>query len=570
MSRRPVRRRPVRRRALAVLAAVGLALAGCAAMPDSGPVTAANIVPPDDVRVTLIADGPSRDATANQIVQGFLRAVAAGGGDDFAVAREYLAGPVAQTWNPRAQVRIYSARDEPIYSETPEGAVRVAVPASASLDAEGRYTEAAADSVMQLDFSLARGLDGQWRIVALDDGILLAPVAFDAQYSDQQLYFLTADREMLVPETRWFPDRSAATQIVRQLLEGPSPWLAGGVTTAAPTGTQLVGDSVLLADGVATVELSPEVLSMDPATRTLFRAQLEESLRTLRMAHTVRITVGGNPLPQDEDVPGPLRPLYVTGNPVVVADDELLRFNGTELLPLPDGVALEGFDPRSPALPYDETPGSIVLLDGTDRLITRPTTQQEAVLLDTGTDLVAPSIDRLGWVWTTPRRSDGTVRALQPNGTAVDVTASWLTDASVLSMRISRDGARAVVVSETDGVSRADVTAVVRDAGGAPVALGEPVGVGDMLLSASVVTWVDETTVAILGTSGTDPVPSVHLVAIGGPSTDLPAVEGAQTITAATGDRSLVLGTEDGQLFARNGLGWTPTLVGARDPAFPG
>lgn len=561
-------RRPALVRALTVTLA--LLLAGCASMPDSGPVTAANVVVPAGVPVTLIADGPTRGATANQIVQGFLRAVAAGGGDDFAVAREYLAGPVAQTWNPRAQVRVYSARDEPIYSETPEGAVRVTVPAAASVDAQGRYTEALPDSLMQLDFSLARGRDDQWRIVALDDGILVSPGAFEAQYSEQRLHFLTADRELLVPETRWFPDRNAATQIVRHLLEGPSPWLAGAVTTAAPTGTQLVGDSVLIADGVVNVDLSTEALGMNPAARAAFLAQLEESLRTVRMAHTVRVSVGGTPLAAAEEVEGPQRRVYVTGNPVVVAGDELVRFTGTELLELPGAVPLAGRTPRAPALPYDEAPGAAVLLEGTDRLVTLPTVQEDSLLLETGADLVAPSIDRLGWIWTTPRVSDGTVRAIQRNGTRVEVSASWLTDAAVRSLRISRDGARAVVVSETDGVSRTSIAAVIRGLGGSPAALGEPVRIGESLLSASVATWVDETTVAVLGTSGADPLPSVHLVTVGGPTSDLPAVEGAVSVAAATGDRTLVLGTDDGRLFERNGLGWTLAATDVHDPAFPG
>lgn len=562
-------RRPRTVRALAVVIAL-LMLAGCATMPDSGPVTAADAPVPDDVPVAMLADGPSRDATANQIVQGFMRAVAAGGGDDFSLAREYLAGPVAQSWNPRAQVRVYSAREEPVYSETPEGAVRVTVPAAASLDASGRYTEAAPDAMLELDFSLARGNDGQWRIVALDDGILLSPTAFDSQYTEQPLYFLTTDGETLVPELRWFANRTAVTQIVRQLLAGPSPWLAGAVTTAVPTGTQLVGDSVLVADGVATVELSSEALSLASSDRAALRAQLEESLRSVRLANSVRVTAGGNMLPATEDGDGPQRRLYVTGNPVMLAGDELVRFNGTELRQLPDGVPMEGFDPRSPALPYDESPGVPVLLDGPDRLVTLPTAEEESVLLETGSDLVAPSIDRLGWVWTTPEVSDGTIRAVQRNGEGVDVAASWLADASVLSLRISRDGARAVIVSETDDVSRVDIAAVARDSSGTPLSLGEPVRVGESLLTATVASWVDETTVAVLGTSGSDPEPSVHLVVVGGSTTKLPAVPDAETIASASGDRTLVLGTSDGALFERNGLGWTPAITGVRDPAFPG
>src|SRR5699024_10026336 len=162
MTAAPTRRRVAARLAAAVTAAV-LTAAGCVSLPDSGPVNAADPVPQAGSSVALLAYGPTPDATANQIVQGFLRAVAAGAGDEFAVAREYLAGPAAETWNPRAQVRVYTARDI-TYSQAEDGAVRASAVADASVDAQGRYTEASPDSVIELDFTLARTADGQWRI----------------------------------------------------------------------------------------------------------------------------------------------------------------------------------------------------------------------------------------------------------------------------------------------------------------------------------------------------------------------------------------------------------------------
>lgn len=100
--------------------------------------------------------------------------------------------------------------------------------------------------------------------------------------------------------------------------------------------------------------------------------------------------------------------------------------------------------------------------------------------------------------------------------------------------------------------------------------LGDPVPVGEVLTSATVATWVDEQTVAVLGTSGGDPTTAVHLVTIGGPTTVLPAIENATRVTAGTGDRTIVVGTAEGELYERNGLGWTLALTGAYDPTMPG
>lgn len=562
---RGARHRTLRARLLVAVAAL-LALAGCVSIPDSGPVRAADPLPPEGSSVTLIAYGPTPGATAHQIVQGFLRAVAAGGGDEFAVAREYLAGPVAQTWNPRAYVRVYTARDI-TFSQTDEGAVRASATAEGSIDAQGRYTEAAPDTQVELDFTLARTADGQWRIVDLDDGILISPVVFEAQYDSYRLYFLSPDGEALVPETRWYPSRSAPSLIVRHLLEGPSSWLVGGVTTALPTGTQLVSDTVTVTDGVARVELSAEPLATAPSQQALMLAQLEESLRSVPSVQSVEVLVGGTPLVVDE-APDLLRNPYVTGSPVVIAEGVPQRFTGSGLVPM-SGAGIAA-DPRMPALPYEDLPGRPVALDGTDRLVTLPTQTDPGTLLLTGQDLVAPSIDRHGWIWTTPRANQGAVQAVLPNGTVVRVGARWLDGADVLSLRISRDGARAVVVSRTDGVSQVDVAAVLRDVDSRPLALGDPVRIGESVGPAQAVTWVDDQTVAVLGAQTGEGAPAVHLVPIGGPTTDLPPVAGATRITAGTGDRTLVLGTEDGELYERNGLGWNLAATDVFDPAFPG
>src|SRR5699024_4174095 len=157
-----------------------------------------------------------------------------------------------------------------------------------------------------------------------------------------------------------------------------------------------------------------------------------------------------------------------------------------------------------------------------------------------------------------------------PSGVATEVSASWLAGSDVLSLRISRDGTRAVVVREIDGSSQVEVAAVLREADGRPTGLDEPVRIGESLGSARAVTWVDEQTVGILGASGGDAAPSVHLVTVGGPSTDLPSVTDATRVTAATGDRTLVVGTADGELYERNGLGWTLATTDVYDPAFPG
>ncbi|HLS48362.1 MAG TPA: LpqB family beta-propeller domain-containing protein [Actinomycetaceae bacterium] len=562
------RPRSLLRRVLAGLVLLAM-LAGCATMPTTGPVMAADPIFPREDRVVLVAYGPQPGATAPQIVQGFLRAVAAGAADDFAVAREYLAGPVAQRWDPLAQVRVYEERDELHLSQTDTGAIRVRVQAGANVDARGRYSTSGPDTTIETDFSLARDHTGEWRIVELEDGVLLSPAAFDAQFASHPLYFLTHDRRMIVPEIRWFPRRNVATQIVRSLLDGPSPWLAGSVTTAFPPSTRLAVDSVVVADGVAQVELSAEVLGIDEAQTALVLAQLYESLRTVPAVRSVEVRAAGTRLPAPETPPN-LSPAYITRQAVALGEDEVLAFTGAELQPAPEYLPLPSADVRGLAVPYDDAPGrSVVVLDG-DLLMTVPTPEAEATTLYVGSDLVDPSIDRHGWAWTSHRNSDGRLIAVAESGAVAEVTARWLTDAEVLALRISRDGARAVVVWRTEDAVRAEVAGVLRDLDDAPLQLGEPIALDEALTDVLDVAWVDEDTVAVLGAVAPGAERQVHLVGVGGRSSDLPPVPGAQRITAASGDRSLLLTTAEGELYERNGLGWTVAATGVRDPAYPG
>lgn len=555
-------------RRVALALAGALALVGCSTLPSSGPVTPVEAAAGNAGQVYPVAFGPSQDATPEQIVEGFVLAMAAGAGDEFSLAREYLDGPVARTWDPRAQVRVYAAGDDVAYMEAEDGSVRAEVLAAASVDADGRYTEAAPGTQIELDFSLMRNADGQWRIVDLDDGILLSPAVFDAQYDAHALYFLSTDREVLVPELRWFPERYASTLIVRNLLAGPSPWLAPGVVTAFPEGTTLTDEGVSVVENVATIDLTSEVLSSVSLDQALMIAQLTESLRAVRSVGAVNVTSVGVELSADQAYPALVRNLYVPASPTVIAEGELRRIVGPELVAV-DGVgSLAGIDARHPALPLEEN-GRAVILDGTDRLVTVPEAGGVPELLYEGFRLTAPSIDRQGWAWTASRGSASEVVAVEGDE-VVSVAAPWLAEREPISLRVSRDGARALVAWAEEGRSVIGIASVVRDVTGRPIRLADPVLIGEGIAGVADVTWVDELTVAVLGTQIDDGSASVHLLTIGGARSVLPSVPGAIDIAAATGDLTLVVATADGDLFTRTGLGWSVAAVGVAYPTFQG
>ena len=85
--------------------------------------------------------------------------------------------------------------------------------------------------------------------------------------------------------------------------------------------------------------------------------------------------------------------------------------------PLPDGAG-------SPAL---EPGGGVVAVRlGAGEVAVVPTDGGPPFPVLTGTALVAPSVDRFGWVWSGERTSAGVLRAARADGTTVEVELPWL------------------------------------------------------------------------------------------------------------------------------------------------
>lgn len=557
--------------AIAMFLAAAVAFSACAGLPQSGPVTAADTELPASGQVSLFAPGPSTGAEPEEIVGGFLDAVMAGFGDDFVVAREFLAGSAVEDWRPGENTQIHGS-SAPEIERTATGAVQVSVDAVATVDEMGRYTQAPVDAVFDAEMTLARNAAGEWRIVDLPDGILLPAANFSLAYSATYLHFLTPDDQYFVLETRWFPRENLATSATHALLAGPSEWLEPGVRTAAPSGTRLRVDSVPLGtDGVATVDLTSAVLEAEVSERALLRAQIESTLTSTADVREVRLVIGQQAFDTGSSQPElSLYPYSTPSSWLAIADGELMQVSDGEVTPHP-GSELLGDDLSSPATGYGEDPPSVVI-DGGDSLVTVPDFQSPPTILVEGRELLAPSIDRFGWIWTVSNEDEEEPEliAVQSTGERVSVTAPWIAEGAVLALRISRDGSRAGLIREVAGEAVVEVVAVQRDPDGRPGQLAEPSTVAQRLEDPSDLAWVGPTTLAVLATSDLEPSRAVHTVPLGAPHGALPVVEGAARITAGRGDTSLLVTTEGGTIFERNGATWRAAHVGLEDPALPG
>ena len=608
-------RPPGRRAVLLALAGVlGGAVTGCARIPGTGPVRAGGAVEAEEESAYRVQPpGPIPGASPAELVQGFLLA-GIGVDDDFEAAREFLASGRRSSWRPTARTVVHpvaslalqvgEATGQPAAGDdaaqvtgVPEGAtvpVRVGAPVLAEVDQTGRYSSAPVGQRVDVVLTLV-GEGGEWRISDAPDLLLLDEGRFGRVFSLRAVAFTSRSSDRLVPDPRWLLDRaSAATTLVEQVLEGPPAWLAPAVSSGAPGGTALPAGSVVVSAGTATVDLPASLQRERTSQVKELQRQVVATLGTLGSgAGQVQVTLDGGELPAVGSAT--LDDGGTDGLPVVVADGVVQRLVGGQLVPVEGLPALP--DPSDPAVLGDQL---VVLVAGrtqVQRLVLGDDAGAATPPVPVGDELVPPSVDPLGWAWTTPASSAGTVTATSPDGQVVAVPAAWLAGRRVVGVRAASDGARLLVVSagaagQPDAV-RVDIAAVSRSGSGQPQALTtDATPPTPWLASAQGAVWLGPTSVAVLGVvvpgcaqeasaseatraAARDGAPAVWQLD-GGRATDLGGPEpgaGAVRLAGATGTgrQSLLVGGADGRVWSREGSRWLALAgVAAQGPSYPG
>ena len=555
----------------AVCLAALVVLAGCVGLPRSGRVNSVSPSKTSSGAIGFAVQPPARNATPQQIVEGFLLASRAGLDDDFAVARQYLYGDAAANWKPLARVRVYPDSQDVSTTVTESGAVRASVASRGTLSSHGTYTETANSAVLTTEFSLAKNADGQWRIVSLDDGVFLSENAFSQQFIETPLYILAPDSNALVADLRYYPRRTFATSAMNGLLAGPSEWLASGVHTAVPTGTKLL-KSVDVVDGEATVDLSSVVLAASAKERA---ALLEQITRTLKASSSVRsvvLKVEG----ADLNV-GSIQslPTYPYGSyPVSVISGGLpANVSDNRITPLMGDAGLKAHGLSNLAISYQASRGRLAALGrGGTELIGMDSGSGSWQVLHSGKSLVQPSYDRYGWVWSAERDNAGKILVFKPGENAsAHLDVSWLNGAKIRDVSVSRDGSRMVVVCEIGGEVTIRVAAIARDGAGRPTQIGDSIIIGQHLSDVTAAEWIGPSTVAVLGKTALGGERAMFSVKISGPTERLAApYEGTVSITAGHDEDSIVALTDKKTAYARDGGAWRAIVSDVTSVAYPG
>jgi hypothetical protein len=503
--------------------------------------------------VTYRASGPQTGAPPLDIMQGFILA-ATNPQDDYAVARLFLDDSIRADWKPNEIAQIRSGVG--VSRQESDTEYSYSLTSSAYVNDRGQYFEGDPTSQV-LDFSFAQNAEGEWRITKAPDGIVLSQDAFDSTFGAYPLYYFDPSNNYLVPDLRWFAKTTRlTTRIVSALLEGQSSWLTQGVTnTYFPTGTTLAS-SVTIDTGVATVDLDETTLDAPAEQRELMRQQLRATIGTVS---DVVLTVNGVAIdvPETTAAPATIHP-QVEGQLLVRRDDSFgfLTSGGSVSGLAGQSAEVIRLGATDATLARDKQATAVLAPDGVHLVFA---SNADPVLLDNRAGLIAPAIDNAGFVWTVPASDATAIRAYDSKGTAYVIDGAQFAGRAI-SLSISRDGARVLILVATDTGPRLYVAGIVRREGvpaqlGAAVSLAiDPRSIG---LDAA---WVDENTVASLTGSNGPENTTVTLYTLGGPSSSVGRIAGGVAIVGGNGGADgLRALTSDGEVFLPRGNGWADT-----------
>ncbi len=548
-------------------------LAACASMPTSGPIVQGeqvDVAQPDSV-VRAIARPPESGMTPVEIVSGFIQA-SASFEDDHAVAREYLSPLAAGSWDPSTGTIVYDG--VPTLAANGPSAVDMTATQVGAITSEGRYEVSPPGRVITDAFVLDL-IDGQWRIADPPTGLLLSRSDVERAFRSYPVYFLDPTFTTLVPDPRLIPvdGPGLSTSLMRALTAGPSQWLAPGVRTALPDGTELAVDAVPVVEGVARVDLDASALITDGATRRALSAQVVWTLRQVPGVRSVDLNAGGqvfpvpgvgNPQPMDawptfdpNQMPANTAPYAVVAGRAVILDEQTPR-----AVPGAAGLALPPLDGIAISLDGARIAG----LDTAGALWVGPLAagqQLNEVIPEAGQS--RPSFGGGTSAWVVG--ADGIVREVRDDGAIVEVPIDGLSRrATVESISISRDGTRAALIVRRGPRTFVMLAVVVLREGSAQIQ--SPVRVENRLASVVDVAWAGSDRLVMLASNGAEEIQVYEINLTRATLEPLGGPQLAERVAAAPGYPTLVQGT-DGTLYDNAGTGWRPAYRGS-SPAYPG
>lgn len=481
----------MRRRLIGVLLAAAM-LGGCAAVPTKGTIRSGERAgqAPDLGGVGVEAKPPRANVDDLTIVSGFLEAMSDSQAYD--VARQYMTPEAAGNWKPESQTVVYDQGTGPESLTRKNGGILLTAKKIATIDARGEWIPAPANAKADFFFQVKK-VNGQYRVDKAPPGAYLGSNQVDLKLAPRDLYFFNQSRDLLVPDTVYLPQNlpsgQAATQLIQELLKGPTNRFGNGARSVAPPGTQ-VQVSVPVDLGVATVALNDAAGSLRDTDRQLLAAQIVWTLNQLNLR--AKITVSGAPLLPDnpEVLPfanfSPYDP-QVSGNAMTKlygllkgVPQRIVGLDGSSDIaaqPVNDGP-LAGYKAKAFAVTVQGDAGAIVTADGKQvvyGLLDPSGKDGKKSIINVDGETLPPSFDYEGNLWILDRSESDhpRLRVRSDDGTLSTVQTDFKGDTPI-ALRMAPDGVRALLVMQPAGSPQKYVeTATVQTTnGGKDLVLG--------------------------------------------------------------------------------------------------
>lgn len=439
--------------------ALTVAITSCATVPESSPVRVLGRA--GDVEQAPPA-GPVDGSYPLDLVRDFVRA-SGPSSDRHGSARRFLA-PEADGWDDSTGLTVLDSDFDTVPtpgapSTQDVATIRIRGTALGRLSAAGAFEPD--QTPFQQDVTVVRQ-DGQWRIAALPNGVVVPLSIFRDNYRSVRTWFVDPVRRLAVADLRYLPGvpaRAQPTRVVDLLLSGPSPALQGAAVSQLPPSARLRSNVVTSPDGAVVVDLT-EVGDLDEPGRRLLAAQVVLSLAEVNVLR-VRLLVDGEPLlPGAPDVTRPdIADLVAEAQPgpdvpgLVVSGGRLRQLDGAQPnAPLPGPTGNGSYDVESAAISVDGRRLAAVARAGDRRAMIIGSVADAAM---TQVALDAASMTRPSWtagggeVWTV--LDSQVVARVLVDGAGPPrtgrVNADELTALGPLrDLRLSRDGMRVVAV----------------------------------------------------------------------------------------------------------------------------
>jgi hypothetical protein len=576
-------------------------------MPDSGDLRGVESTPRQDTQVRVFAMPPQEDASASDVVQGFLEALTS---DDpgYETAKKYLTTEAAKKWHPELSTTVLAdgVTVGPEQAADREEADVVSYPLTgdrvATVDAQQSY--APAEGQYSQSVYLTRDQKTkQWRIDRLPQGVVMGKSDFQRIYkSVDKYYFASNTTAGTPPETVAVADPvyvrervDPMTQMVRSLLTGPTSWLDRVVRSSFPTGTKLKkGVTSLTPDeqGKLTVPLNDRVAGVGSVKCDEMAAQLLFTLQDLTPAvDEVELQAGGKQLCALKEsgadtvaargsVHSPEYLYFVDG------EHRLVRLptgsDSTHPDPVPGALGEGDKELRSVAVSRDERSAAGVGIDGKALYVgslVSGGSLGDPVLISKGATvndrLTAPSWDAEGDLWVADRDPRDPRLLLLEEGAgeplAVDMPGL---DGRIKDVRVAADGVRIALVVEKDGKQSLFIGRIEggEKAGEAPSVQALRSATPEME-ELTTMSWAGDSRLVVAGREQGG-VQQMRYVQVDGSTPEGPApaaLTGVKEIAASEDDRlPLVAYSEDGIVRLPSGSQWQKVDTDGTAPVYPG